>query len=152
DLLVGAALERPRAEGPDERALRRLAAESEMWLAAHGLNAARAARGQLPLNALWFWGGAHAVHLPPLRAPLLIAARGVADAWLAGLAAHTGSPLRAAEDFDAAISSAAAMQASSPHVAPLLVPTPDNQGPSRHYWQMIEENWIAPAVRAQQAG
>lgn len=36
--------------------LRRLAAELQMLLHAHPLNEARAARGALPVNALWFWG------------------------------------------------------------------------------------------------
>lgn len=166
---VGATLQRRPAEGPQQRALRRLGAETEMWLATLPLNEARQARGELPVNALWFWGGAQARPLPPLQGPLCIGATGVADAWLAGLAAHAAVPVRAVSGFDAAFAAAnapgalpAALAASSPPALPaaaaaatgrmLLVPAPDNQGPSRHYWQMVEDNWIAPAVRAFEAG
>src|SRR5690606_29547930 len=158
ETLVGAALQRRPAEGSHERALRRLAAEAEMWLAApHRLNEVRRARGQPTLDALWFWGGASARALPSLQLPAGIAASGVADAWLAGLAAHAGRRLQAAPDFDAALA-ATALHAPPQAAAAtrtgtvLLVPAPDNQGPSGHYWQMVEDNWIAPAVRAFEAG
>lgn len=158
ETLVGATLERHPARGSDERALRRLATEIEMWLAAHQLNQIRRNQGRATFDALWFWGGAQALALPPLQRPAWIAARGIADAWLTGLAAHTATPLHGALDFDAAFA-AGALQTSPPAVdmaatgsGPLLVAAPDNQGPSGHYWQMMEDNWIAPAVRAFDAG
>ncbi len=45
----------PRGEG--SAALRRLAAEIEMWLFDHAVNAARRARGVPVISALWLWGG-----------------------------------------------------------------------------------------------
>lgn len=162
ETLVGATLERQPARSNEERALRRLAAEIEMWLAAHPLNEIRRTRGRPTFDALWFWSGAQARALPPLQRPAWIAASGIADAWLTGLAAHTATPLHAAPDFDAAF--AAGAPQTSPQAAatagtgtgsgsgPLLVAAPDNQGPSGHYWQMVEDNWIAPAVRAFEAG
>lgn len=42
--------------GREAAALRRTAAEIEMWLHGQGVNAARSAAGELPLNALWLWG------------------------------------------------------------------------------------------------
>jgi hypothetical protein len=45
----------PRGEG--SAALRRLAAEIEMWLFDHAVNAARRARGVPVISALWLWVG-----------------------------------------------------------------------------------------------
>jgi hypothetical protein len=49
--------------GPDAVRLRRLMSEMEMWLFDHDLNRARRQRAQLPVSALWLWGGG-----APLRA------------------------------------------------------------------------------------
>src|SRR5690606_2166074 len=161
EAITGAPLQRHAAQGAEEKALRRLAAESEMWLAAHALNRARAARGEQPLNALWFWGGTRAAPLPALPSLAGIATCGLADAWLAGLAAHTGQTLHAARDLETALATATPSTPASaagdgaitmqPTTA-LLVPAPDSDGATRHYWQMIDEQWMAPALRALQAG
>jgi hypothetical protein len=150
ETLTGAPLERHAAGSGDERALRRLAAEAEMWFAAHALNRQRERRGQPPINALWLWGGGRAGALPALAAPSMIATAGMPDAWLAGLAAHSPASLRMAGSFDAAMRAAPAAAAGGIHA--LLVPAPDGQGPTRQYWESVEENWIAPAWRALQAG
>ncbi|MGY0612420.1 MULTISPECIES: phosphoglycerate mutase [unclassified Luteimonas] len=42
---------------PEGRRWRSLASEAQVTLHNHPLNARRAARGQAPVNALWFWGG-----------------------------------------------------------------------------------------------
>lgn len=42
--------------GPDGGWLRRVMTEAQMWLYRHPLNEAREARGEVPVNALWFWG------------------------------------------------------------------------------------------------
>jgi len=42
--------------GPAIGTLRRLGSEIEMWLFEHAINRARAARGELPVTALWLWG------------------------------------------------------------------------------------------------
>lgn len=50
--------------------LRRLGAEIEMWLYEHPLNRARSARGELPVTALWLWGGGPAFDAAaPIPAP-----------------------------------------------------------------------------------
>lgn len=54
---LGAELPVDLAVGPDAPALRRLAAELEMWLHRLPLNAQRVARGQRPITGLWLWGG-----------------------------------------------------------------------------------------------
>jgi hypothetical protein len=43
--------------GLDAARVRRLMSELEMWLFDHALNRGRQARAQLPLSALWLWGG-----------------------------------------------------------------------------------------------
>lgn len=55
---LGADLASMQAGGAGSRDLRRLMSEIEIWLHAHPVNAARVARGQPPVNALWIWGGA----------------------------------------------------------------------------------------------
>lgn len=150
--LTGAPLERRAAAGGEERALRRLAAESEMWFAAHALNRRRESRGDMPLNALWLWGGAHAQALPALGSPAFICASGVPDAWLAGLAAHVGAPLVGAGGFRDALRAMPPTPGAASRIDALLVPAPDGLGPSRQYWQRVEEEWIQPALAAFKAG
>ncbi len=84
--------------GAGAGALRRLIAETEMWLHGHELNVQRQARGVPPVTALWPWGaqGAH------LRAAAPAPGSGVAaataafgrDAWLDGLWHLLGSTCR----------------------------------------------------------
>lgn len=106
-LLFREPLARQPAASPSARALRRLGAEVELWLATHPLNREREGRPAPPLNNLWFWGGA----------------RTVAD-WQQARRAGARRILLA----------------SSP--ADLL----------RQYWQGLEEDWFAPALRALEAG
>jgi hypothetical protein len=55
--LLGEPLMRAPAASAAERALRRLGAEVEMWLAAHPRNREREQRRSPPINGFWFWGG-----------------------------------------------------------------------------------------------
>lgn len=57
DDVLGDDLMRHLPHGGDERRWRHLLNEAQVILHNHPLNAARAARGQLPVNSLWFWGG-----------------------------------------------------------------------------------------------
>jgi len=43
--------------GSDAARVRRLMSEIEMWLFDHALNRARSSQGNLPITALWLWGG-----------------------------------------------------------------------------------------------
>lgn len=146
--LDGAPLERRAAQGAQEKALRRLAAESEMWLAAHPLNRRREAGGAPAFNALWFWGGAQVQVLPALRRPLQVIANGTHDAWLGGLAAHAAVEVRCAGDFTSAL------QSIDRHADGdvLLVPAVDADAVPLQQWQGIEEQWIEPAMRAVEDG
>ncbi|MFZ2162109.1 MAG: hypothetical protein WAW02_07825 [Sideroxyarcus sp.] len=52
-------------QGADALRWQRIATEAQMLLHAHPLNQARATRGELPINSLWFWGGGRAIPLAP---------------------------------------------------------------------------------------
>lgn len=70
--------------------LRRLMAETEMWLHGQALNAARSARGALPVTALWPWGAQGSTALPGPRAHGTPPQAFGRDAWLAGAAQLLG--------------------------------------------------------------
>ena len=140
--LTGRALSRAVAGSADERALRRLGSEVEMWLANHPLNAARAARHQPAVNCLWFWGG---TRLGPQPAPRSIAGGitclGDPDPWVAGLARLCGAPV----EQDASGWS----PGSRTHCALLAGPgQPDEAG----RWEALEARWFQPAWSALQSG
>ena len=92
--LLGQPLERLAAQSVEQRRLRRLGAEIEMWLADLPINAERVKRGQLPVNLLWLWGGGRVrgLALPPGSSSLRLHAQ-QGDAWLAGCAALTGATM-----------------------------------------------------------
>lgn len=76
--------------GPDGGWLRRLMTEAQMLLHEHPVNAARAARGELPANGLWLWGsGGDALPAPPSSLPPLA----TSDAFLSALWRRHGAEL-----------------------------------------------------------
>ena len=73
DELVGLPLRDHRPQGRDALALQRLATEVQMALHTHPANRQRSARGEPPVNGVWWWGSGHmpasdTVALPPLAA------------------------------------------------------------------------------------
>jgi hypothetical protein len=56
-MLLGSVLALPRGQYAAQQDLRRLGVEVEMWLAGLALNRERERRGEMPVSALWFWGG-----------------------------------------------------------------------------------------------
>jgi hypothetical protein len=88
-------LEDSMPQGPQASAFKRLSAEVEMWLHDHPLNTFRIKRGDLPVNAFWFWGGGALEGRPQRLAPS--AERSLRlfgeDPYLAGLSGLTGGPL-----------------------------------------------------------
>lgn len=143
ETLSGEVLQRQAAADAAQRALRRLGSEIEMWLAAHALNRAREARRQPPLNCIWFWGGAHAVSLPPLRVSAVLAARAAPDPWLAGLAQLGSVPLLTVPDWSGALRVLADADGDA-----LIVLPGDDTTPAATHWQGLEERWFEPAARA----
>jgi len=141
--LVGAPLVRAPARDAAERALRRLGAEVEMWLSDQPLNREREARGLPVINSFWFWGGAHAMELPPCASPpRAMLVMGEADPWLAGLAAHCGLSLQPATDWRAVTACDDA----------LLVLAPPPQGMTAAHWENLERQWFEPAAAALRTG
>lgn len=57
DRVAGGLLEPGLVQGADAGILHRLATEIQMLLHAQPVNDAREARGDLPINGVWFWGG-----------------------------------------------------------------------------------------------
>ena len=56
---IGRAIEPLMPQGDDAQRFRSLLNELQMLLFAHPVNQAREARGELPINSLWLWGGGH---------------------------------------------------------------------------------------------
>lgn len=145
EALVGTALERKPAASEAERSLRRLGAEVEMWLSGHALNRAREARRQLPINAIWFWDGAKVGNLPVMSAPrAIVDASGLPDAWLAGLARHFSVTATVVRDWSHGLETGTATAGAGPL---LIMLAPHGDDASGQYWQMLEDNWFAPAAR-----
>ncbi|MBJ6984631.1 phosphoglycerate mutase [Luteimonas sp. MC1750] len=113
---------------PEARRWRTLASEAQVTLHNHPLNARRAARGQSPVNALWFWGGG--------RLPAATVAHGLtgysSDDTARALAAAGGRAAGLPERFEAA-----------PGVY-------DLEGTRDLAW--IEREWLVPALEALRAG
>lgn len=148
ELLEGEALQRSPAADDLQRALRRLGAEVEMWLASHELNRRRGQRGEPELNAIWFWGGGQVDTLPAT-----VALRGVftgarADAFLAGLAARAGVATLGAGSWEEAMRSSPGVPALAPEAPVLAVPQASPGQSIAGFWQALEEQWFAPAERA----
>jgi hypothetical protein len=143
ETLLGEPLQRAPARDVNERALRRLGAEVEIWLTGHPLNRARESRGLPAINSLWFWGGAWTVELPaPARPPRALLVAGQPDPWLAGLAAYCALPLGVAAGWPLAMPSADTLLA--------LVAPP--QGLTRTHWQRLEAQWFGPVASALRRG
>lgn len=56
---IGRAIEPLMPQGDDAPRFRSLLNELQMLLFEHPVNQAREARGELPINSLWLWGGGH---------------------------------------------------------------------------------------------
>ncbi len=144
---IAAALPR----GAEAAALRRVAAEIEMWLHGQQTNAVRTRLGHLGVNALWLWGGGEGAAAPVPRA-LTPAPLGFgSDAYLDGLWQLHGQRCRPLpEDLTAVLSAGG----DAPTVLALSVAA---ELQSRHasFAQALgtlDERFIAPALAALQAG
>lgn len=146
-MLVGGVLAREPAADEDERMLRRLGAEVEMWLAAHEMNREREARRVPPLNAFWFWGGGAAAPLPPLPDVTGVYSSGRGDAWLAGLARHAGVLVSEALRWDDVARLLPASAATGAARCVIMLAPPQGIA-DEGFWNMVEEQWMVPAAQA----
>jgi len=155
--LLGGGIGGSTVHGAGAAPLLSLGAELEMWLHAHPLNQARARRRESPLTTLWLWGGGAPLgaHLaaPPVTAagldPALMTVFG-ADPVVAGLCALSGARLRepaaGAEDI---LASGAARTAA---VIELFRSDPAQPLTLLELLQQLDENLLAPVIRALKAG
>jgi len=136
--LVGMPLQRSAACSPQQRQLRRLGTEIEMWLAALPLNDERVRRGELPVNLLWLWGGGR-VRITPAQRPYssLSLHASVEDAWLAGCAALCGfTVLPLPQTWDA-----------MPQAHEAIIVLQASASTDAGQLQRWDEQWFAPALR-----
>jgi hypothetical protein len=115
--------------------------EIQMLLHAHPVNAAREARGELPVNSLWLWGGG--------RTPAAVAARWAQlwsdDALLLGLAKHTRVPRTGA------LAGATAWLDAAITPGDHLLTPPHSGADARQRIEALNRDWIAPLMLALKA-
>ena len=124
--------------------------EAQMLLHAHPVNEAREARGELPVNSIWFWGGGKAQDLP-LRPFARVLSN---DPLARGLAAASGASATPLPD-----SAAIWLQAAPDSGTALIVL--DSLRPSFAYGELsewaeraeaMERDWLMPLLAALRAG
>ncbi len=128
-------------QGLQARALRALASELELWLHEHAVNVLRTARGALPVNGLWLWGGGEPPEAGLLRRDRLLEGGGTLyanDAVAAALGRLCGRDVQALPTGWPAVEQP---ESAAVVVSALRVPLPQ-----------IDSGWLAPAVAAVDAG
>jgi hypothetical protein len=139
--------------GGDEVRWRALENELQMLLHAHPVNDAREARGELPVNAVWLWGGARLQ--PPARTPFRRVRS--ADPLPAGLAVAGGGSVFPLPD-DAGRWLRAASDAGVELVVLDQLRAPAGYGDYATWVERLgalERDWFAPlldALRAERVG
>ena len=113
---------------PEARRWRTLASEAQVTLHHHPLNARRAARGQSPVNALWFWGGGR----------------------LPAAASSHGATGFSGDDTARALASAGGRGVGLPERFAGEAGVYDLEGTRDLAW--IEREWLLPALDALRAG
>lgn len=141
--LAGRDAGRWQPDGPDGGGLRRAMTGFQMWLHDHPLNADRAARATVPVNALWVWGAGTAplepaaTGLPPLLSDDLPLRR----AWAAwGGQGH---------DLPAAFAEGDPVRYGDACVALSLAAL---DADPREAMAALERGWLAPVEQALGAG
>jgi hypothetical protein len=134
--VLGAALDAYLPQGADARRWRGWLNEMQMLLHAHPVNAAREARGEPPINSVWFWGGGRV----PQLAPKPWAQAWGDDPFALGLAKlsstpRSGAPADAREWLDAAIT-------PGEHLLALPAPRANDEV------AQLNARWIAPLLAA----
>ncbi len=131
--------------GPGANPLSRLGAEIEMWLHEHPVNRARVARASLNVTGLWIWGGGEPRIAGPegaLPRPSPGAVAWAHDLFVDGLAPLTGRRLESLPQCWPA-----SPGGKRPPEADRLVVCELRTEPGEHTLQILERNWISPALR-----
>ncbi|WP_153118060.1 hypothetical protein [Rhodocyclus tenuis] len=130
---------------------RRLLLEAQMLLAADPVNAARAGRGELPLNSLWLWGAGDPA--TPPAAPVFTQAW--TDSPLArGLARHCGSAEQALPASASALLAAGAVSGEQLVVCESLIGPAllDDEAAWCAAVNDLESQWFVPLAAALRGG
>ncbi len=139
----GAAIDEKLPSGPDAMRFHALMNEAQMLLHEHPVNAGREARGELPLNSIWFWGGGaiDAAKERPFSAV-------IADDPLArGLALAAGIPVRALpKDADSVLA------AMGDEGLVLIVLDPPREAQLGERRAALERDWFVPLLAALKSG
>ena len=119
--------------------------EIEMLLHEHPINAAREARGEAPVSAIWFWGGGRIADIGAMPLTAVTASPGHVGHLARGLALHGGgaiATLQDSEDLMQTMTRANALAAAhrdAAIVALVVLPAGVDAG-------VLETNWLAPAL------
>jgi len=139
----GAAIDENLPSGPDAMRFLALMNEAQMLLHEHPVNAGREARGDLPLNSIWFWGGGviDAAKARPFSTV-------IGDDPLArGLALAAGIPARALpKDADSVL---AALEDEGLALVVLDAP---REAQLRERRTALERDWFLPLLAALKSG
>jgi hypothetical protein len=132
---------------PRSPALRRLGAEMELWLHEHPVNRARSERGELPVTALWLWGGGACAHAAraPIADPTVDDRAFGRDPYLDGLWSARGARVEALP------ASLADLNDTAAHSSVIVVELADLLAAERTAGMgdalgLLDERWIAPAA------
>jgi hypothetical protein len=135
--------------GADAGIWKRWQNEIGMLLHEHAINTAREARGAVPVNAVWFWGGGRLADALPLPRIAAVAATGRTADLVRGIALSAAGSIRPLEPGDTARSvierASAGATVDKPHpgaVTAVIEPGKD------HDMTTLESRWFAPALAA----
>ncbi len=136
--------------GADAAALRRLSSEIELWLHEHPVNLERQHRSELPVTALWLWGGPAAPddmssatptrkRRPSAPLPRLLGEDTYVEALWQERGGSTDSPASAPDEAIGAAGGCVLLQPASetPGIVPVL--------------ELLEQRWLPSAWRALRA-
>lgn len=136
--------------GPGASALARLGAEIEMWLHEHPVNRARDARAMLSVSGLWIWGGGEGKIDTPVSTvsqPAVATVAWANDLFADGLAKLNGYTL---EPLPRGWPASARMKLPSDTDRLVVCELRTEWG--EHTLEILERDWIAPALEQWRAG
>ena len=90
---LGSPLRPLSVHGDKARQWQRFISEVQMLLHNHPLNTQRLARGEMPVNSLWLWGGGEAAPVPPTMPAAQVMAEDVLTRGLTAAAGGIAQPL-----------------------------------------------------------
>lgn len=150
DAVIGRSIEAKLPQGEESALWRRYLNEAQMVLHDHPVNQAREARGELPVNSIWFWGEGEAAAEFTATADALFADAPTAKALAGGLNLRYGRTPQGLTELarDAAIATANIVVV----LEGLSLPDVGNQPARAAMLQRYERQWFAPLLGALQRG